>query len=111
MESTIAVNDKNFEEMVLKAPKGKLVIVDFWAGWCGPCKMLGPIMEKMAIKYKGSVSIAKVDVEENQPLAEKYSIAGIPAVKMFKNGKEIDEFIGYMPENDVVGWIEKNLKK
>ncbi|MEI7961076.1 MAG: thioredoxin [archaeon] len=111
MVDAIEVTDKNFSDKVLKAPKGQIVIVDFWAAWCGPCKMLGPIMEKMAGKYKGKLTVAKVNVEENKEFAEKYEISGIPAVKMFKNGKIIDEFVGYIPENLVVEWIEKNLIK
>lgn len=110
MQGSIEVNDGNFDEKVLKAPKGKIIVVDFWAAWCGPCKMLGPVMEKMAEKYKGKITIAKLNVEENQTQAEKYGISGIPAVKMFYNGKIIDEFVGYMLEADVSRWIEKNLK-
>lgn len=111
MGEAMDITDKTFDETVIKAPKGKIVVVDFWAAWCGPCKMLTPIMEKVAIKFKGKLTVAKLNVEENQQVAAKYEIGGIPAVKMFKNGKVIDEFIGYIPENMVVEWVEKNLKK
>ena len=109
MADAIEISDKSFSEKVIKASKGHIVVVDFWAAWCGPCKMLGPIMEKMAAKYKGKITVAKINVEENKEMAEAYEVAGIPTVKMFKNGKIIDEFVGYLPENMVDKWIEKNL--
>ncbi len=110
MHNAIEISDKNFDEMVLKAPKGEIVVVDFWADWCMPCKMLTPVMEKLAAKYKGKVKIAKLNVDANPIQSTRFGITGIPAVKMFKDGKVIDEFVGFVPEPLLDEWIGKRAK-
>ncbi len=103
------ITDSNFKEKVIERSKDVPVIVDFWASWCGPCLMLKPIMDKLASEYKDKVDIVKLSVEENQQTASEYGIMSIPAVKMFKGGKVVDEFLGARPEQDVREWIDSNL--
>ncbi|MBU0627904.1 MAG: thioredoxin [Nanoarchaeota archaeon] len=105
----IEVNEENFEKEVIEKSKEIPVVVDFWAGWCGPCKMLGPVMEKLAKEYDGRFILAKLDVQANQSMAQKYGVRSIPCVKFFKNSKEVDEFIGYLNESDIRGWLDKNI--
>ncbi|MEM5773262.1 MAG: thioredoxin, partial [Candidatus Aenigmatarchaeota archaeon] len=85
------------------------VVVDFWAEWCPPCRILSPIISKVAEEYEGKFLLVKVNVDESPNLAEKYQIMSIPNVKMFKNGEVVDEFIGAMPEPLIKKWIDKNL--
>ena len=106
----IEVNDNNFEEKVLGESKEKLVIVDFWAEWCMPCLMLGPNLKKVADENPGKIVLAKLNVDKNPILSQKYGISSIPAVKFFRNGEMIDEFIGALPESSVREYINKNLK-
>ncbi len=109
METKIEVGADNFQQLVIDQSQKVPVVVDFWAVWCSPCLILGPILEKLANDYKGKFILAKVDVNENQELAQKYGITGIPAVKMFKNGQVADEFLGAMGEPLVREWLDKNL--
>ena len=97
METIVNVN--NFEEEVLKAETP--VLVDFWATWCGPCRMLAPTVSAIAEKYAGKVKVCKCDIDENIPLAEKYGIEVIPTLILFKNGEEKDRKIGLMTENEI----------
>ena len=90
------INSKEFENEVLSA-KGK-VIVDFFANWCGPCKMLAPIMEDISKDY----NVVKVDIDENEELAEKFSVMSIPCVIMFENGKEISRSVGFLPKDGIL---------
>ena len=79
--------------------EGKLMMVDFWASWCGPCRMLGPVVEKLADEYEGKAVIGKVNVDEEQELAVRYGVMSIPTVIFFKDGKENDRKVGVMPAN------------
>ena len=96
----IKLTDQNFEEEV---EKSKLpVLVDFWAVWCGPCQMMGPIIEGLAEKFKGKIKIGKLNVDENPETAQKYEILGIPSLKFFKNGEIVDEVTGLQPKEVIV---------
>ena len=94
---------------VLERSKTIPVVVDFWAAWCGPCKVLGPILEKLAGSAGGRWVLAKVDTDKYQTLAAQYGVRGIPNVKLFIDGKVVDEFVGALPESGVVRWLEKAL--
>jgi len=106
----IDVGDSDFQEKVVEKSKEIPVIVDFWAEWCMPCRILGPVLEKIAKEYEGKLILAKVNVEEAPSTARLYGIMSIPSVKLFKDGKIVDEFVGAVPEYVVKEWIEKNLK-
>jgi len=105
----IEVNDADFEKEVIKKSEKTPVIVDFWASWCGPCRILTPILEKVVKEFKGKIILAKMNVEDNPEKPEEYDIRSIPNVKLFKNGEVADEFVGAIPESHVREWIKKNL--
>ena len=100
---------QNFEEEVLKASQFKPVLVDFWAPWCGPCRTLGPILEKLAQEHADTWSFVKINSDEHPALSQQYDVKGIPAVKLFHHGRVIDEFTGVLPEYAIVQWLEKAL--
>lgn len=105
----INVTDKTFQKEVVEKSKSVPVLVDFWAGWCGPCMMLKPILEKVAKDYGNKLVFAKVDVQENQEVAGSYDVMSIPSVKLFKDGEIVDEFVGVQPEAKVREWLNGNL--
>ena len=90
----LEVTDANFDEEVLKSEQP--VLVDFWAGWCGPCKMIAPAVDKMAESYAGKLKVAKVNVDQNGATPSRYGIRGIPALLFFKGGKVADQIVGYV---------------
>ncbi|MBN2042992.1 MAG: thioredoxin [Candidatus Aenigmarchaeota archaeon] len=105
----IEVDDSDFEENVIKQSEKIPVIVDFWAEWCMPCLMLGPVLEKIAVEHGGRFILAKINVDKSPETSQRYGIMSIPAVKIFKNGKVSDEFIGVLPEPHVRQWVVKNM--
>jgi thioredoxin 1 len=104
---TLAVTDTTFEEEVLKSEIP--VLVDFWAEWCGPCRMIGPIVEELGKEYEGKLKVAKVDVQDNNNIASKYGIMSIPALLFFKNGEVVDQIIGAVPKKAVEDRLTKVL--
>ena len=100
----LEATDGNFEELVLKSDKP--VIVDFWAEWCGPCRMVGPIVEEVGVEYEGKAVVAKVDVDSNPGITAKYGIRNIPTILFFKNGEVADKQVGAVPKSMIVSKLE-----
>jgi thioredoxin 1 len=96
----IEVNDINFDDLVIKSDKP--VVVDFWAEWCGPCRMVAPIMEEISHEYEGKVLVVKCDVDSSPGISAKYSITNIPTILFFKDGKIADKQVGAVPKNNFV---------
>jgi len=99
--------DDNFEGEVLKSDKP--VLIDFWAPWCGPCKSIGPVVEELAEKFKDSVKIMKLNVDENQKTAVNYGVRSIPTLILFKEGKVLDTLIGLVPKERLEDFVKKSL--
>ncbi len=100
----LEITDANFEDEVLKSQIP--VIVDFWAEWCGPCRMVGPIVEELGKEYEGKVSVGKVDVDSNPGVSAKFGIRNIPTILFFKNGEIVDKQVGAVPKQVLAGKIE-----
>lgn len=103
----IEITDSNFEEVVTKSDKP--VLVDFWAEWCGPCRMVGPVVEEIAKEYEGKAVVGKVDVDSNPDISVKFGIRNIPALLFFKNGEIVDKQVGAVPKSVLVEKLEKQL--
>ena len=99
----VVLNENNFEEEVLKSDIP--VLVDFWATWCGPCKMLGPVISQIADEYEGKVKVGKVNVDEEEELAAQYGIQSIPTVLLFKGGEVVEQSLGFKPKAFFEGLI------
>ena len=100
------VTDANFDETV---KNNKVVLLDFWAGWCGPCRALAPTIEELAREYAGKVLVGKLDVDENPKTAECFQVFSIPTLIVFKNGCEVDRLVGLCPKNRIEGILQKHL--
>ena len=107
MGKIITISEDNFDEVVLnsKVP----VMVDFWATWCGPCKMVAPIVEELAEEYAGKVSIGKLDVDQNPRVASKYGIMSIPSLIVFKDGKPLSNIVGFRPKEQLKQTLDSAL--
>ena len=99
----------DFEHEVIEASRGQLVLVDFWAPWCGPCRALTPLLEKLAAEYAGRVKLVKINSDENQEIATAFGIRSIPNVFAFRDGKAVSQFLGALPEGQVRSFIDKLL--
>lgn len=96
----VKITVSNFEEEVLHADKP--VLVDFWADWCGPCRMLAPVLEEIARDYEGTVKVGKVNVDEQMALAQQFGVTSIPLLVLFKDGKPVAKSLGYRPKGEIV---------
>lgn len=100
------ITNDNFEQEVMRSDK--LVVVDFWATWCGPCRAIGPVVEELAQEYDGDVVVGKINVDEEGELSERYRIMSIPTIMLFKNGEVVDKLIGLHSKEDLVELIDSN---
>jgi thioredoxin 1 len=107
-ENTIAISDANFDASVVKSSLP--VLVDFWAPWCGPCVAIGPVLESLAQEYKGRLTVAKMNVDENANVPASFGVRSIPYMALFKDGKLVDSIVGAVPKTKLVDMIEKDLK-
>jgi thioredoxin 1 len=101
------LTDENFSKEVLESKDP--VLVDFWAPWCGPCRLVGPVVEELASEYQGKIKVGKVNVDENEQTAYKYGIRSIPTLILFKNGRPVDQIIGAVPKHILKKMIDKNI--
>ena len=107
MANAIEITDANFEEVVLKSDKP--VLVDFWAAWCGPCRMVGPVVEEIAVEYDGQAVVGKIDVDANPEISIKYGIRSIPALLYFKDGEKVDGVVGAVPKGMLTSKLDAQL--
>jgi thioredoxin 1 len=107
MSNVLEVTDASFNQEVKQA--SDLVLVDFWAPWCGPCKALGPVIDELATDYAGKVKIVKVNTDDNAETAQAYRISGIPSLILFKNGEPVEQVVGLQKKSALSGLIEKHL--
>ena len=102
--SVVNLNEKNFEEEVLKTEK--TVLIDFWASWCGPCKMMSPVIDSIAEEEGNTVKVCKINIDEEQNLAVKYNVMSIPTFIVLKNGKEVARSVGVQDKNEIIDMLK-----
>jgi thioredoxin 1 len=107
MAANLAMTTSEFDQQVLQSEVP--VLIDFWAEWCGPCKAIGPSIEQLAADYNGKAKVYKVDVDKEGDLAERYGIMSIPALLVFKGGKEVDRMVGAAPKPQIAALIDRHL--
>lgn len=106
-ENIIQLKDATFKNEVLEAQEP--VLVDFWASWCGPCKMIAPVIEELAEDYKGKVKICKLNVDENGKTAQDYGVMSIPTMILYKNGAEMQRLVGFMPKTNIAKVLDQAI--
>jgi thioredoxin 1 len=106
-DSVTSVTNDTFDQVVIQSKN--LVMVDFWATWCGPCKIVAPVVEELSTEYEGKVTFAKINTDENPDLASRYSIRGIPTLMFFKEGKVLDQVVGAVPKAQLKSKIDSLL--
>ena len=106
MSNAVAVTDSNFEQEVEQA--SGLTIVDFWATWCGPCRMIAPILEQLSTEYEGRVKVTKLDVDANIKTGSRFNVRSIPTLLFFKDGKQVDQIIGAVPKARIEAVLQKH---
>lgn len=106
-EKVLILSNDNFQSEVANSETP--VLVDFWASWCGPCRMIAPIIDQLAEEYEGKIKVAKVDVDENRELAQTYGVMSIPTILIFKNGEVVNQAIGARPKGELEKMIETAL--
>jgi thioredoxin 1 len=107
MSAAEPVTDSSFKQDVLDSPIP--VLVDFWAPWCGPCRMVAPVVDEIALQYKGQLKVVKINTDENPSVASQYGIRSIPTLMIFKGGQRVDMVVGAVPKTNLASTIEKHL--
>ncbi|HRW05243.1 MAG TPA: thioredoxin [Caldilineaceae bacterium] len=107
MSAPVKVTDSTFEEMVVQSDKP--VLVDFWAEWCGPCKMIAPVLDEIANEMDGQLVIGKLDIDENQDTAMAFGVMSIPTLLLFKNGEPVERIVGYQPKPQLVSRLQPHV--